>query len=342
MICRRFGSKPLLTRCHLPQMPPEIVDASSVFNPGAMAIDGVTYLLLRVQTRGRRTFLVPAHSHDGAEFRVAQRPVQLLGLDGLSGSGLHVYHVYDPRITVMEDRIHVVTAMDTDRGCRLAIWRTAGNPGSGFAGLDNLMLVGLVRGSPDGTSGVSSGHENTRNGVLFPERIDGRYAMLHRPNGPQSDGPASGNTIVFSQSDDLRIWDTGRAVLSGRPHYWDELIGSGPPPLKTEKGWLHVYHGVATHFQSVNIYQAGAVLLDLADPTRVLGRTRDNLLEPREGWEVTGQVPNVVFPSGWVADTLDDAGHASLDSRVRIYYGAADTVVARADTTVAELISACE
>ena len=129
--------------------------------------------------------------------------------------------------------------------------------------------------------------------------------------------------------------------MRGRLHFWDELIGPGPPPVKTRDGWLLIYHGIATHLAGACIYQAGAALLDLEDPTRVLARTRDNILEPRELWETTGQVPNVVFPSGIVVENHNDEGFAEPDSRTLVYYGAADTCVGVATTTVAELIAAC-
>jgi beta-1,4-mannooligosaccharide/beta-1,4-mannosyl-N-acetylglucosamine phosphorylase len=119
------------------------------------------------------------------------------------------------------------------------------------------------------------------------------------------------------------------------------MIGAGPPPLKTREGWLLVYHGVATHVGGACIYQAGAALLDLDDPSRVLARTRDNVLEPRARYETTGQVPNVVFPSGAIVDECDDEGFARPESRISIYYGAADTSVGLATATVADLISAC-
>ena len=80
--------------------------------------------------------------------------------------------------------------------------------------------------------------------------------------------------------------------MEGRFHYWDENIGAGPPPIKTEKGWLLIYHGITMHYQP--IYQAGVVLLDLNEPWRVISRGRYNVLEPREMWEMVGQVPNVV------------------------------------------------
>ena len=129
-------------------------------------------------------------------------------------------------------------------------------------------------------------------------------------------------------------------MIDGRFHYWDEFIGSGPPPVKTRRGWLHVYHGVAGHFGSSNIYQAGVVLLDLDDPSRVIGRSRCNILEPREPYELTGQVPNVVFPSGMIVESCDAEGFALPESPVNIYYGAADTVVGLATATVQDLCTA--
>ncbi len=83
------------------------------------------------------------------------------------------------------------------------------------------------------------------------------------------------------------------------------------------------------------------MLLDLADPTRVVARTRRNILEPREPYELCGQVPNVVFPTGWIVDACDEEGFADPDARVKIYYGAADTVIGLAECTVRELLGAC-
>ena len=92
----------------------------------------------------------------------------------------------------------------------------------------------------------------------------------------------------------------------------------------------------------MNVYQMGAAVLDADDPSRVLARTRRNLLEPREPYELTGQVPNVVFPSGWIVEGVSGDEIAEDDALVRIYYGAADTCVGLAETTIGELIAACE
>jgi len=197
-------------------------------------------------------------------------------------------------------------AMDMDSGCQLGLAQTMD--------FENYEFLGITS------------NEDTRNGVLFPEKINGNVA--------------SGNTIMISQSEDLLNWQTIAPVISGRFHYWDELIGAGPPPIKTKKGWLQIYHGVATHFASSNIYQAGVMLLDLENPAKVIGRSRYNILEPRETYEQLGQVPNVVFPSGAIVKKVDADGFADLDSEVYVYYGAADTCVGLAICTINELIEA--
>jgi beta-1,4-mannooligosaccharide/beta-1,4-mannosyl-N-acetylglucosamine phosphorylase len=130
--------------------------------------------------------------------------------------------------------------------------------------------------------------------------------------------------------------------MNGRLHYWDELIGSGPPPVKTREGWLHLYHGIAQHLESIYIYQVGVVLLDLNDPGVVLRRGRYNIMEPREMYELTGQVPNVVFPGGMIVEQTDGDGYALEESEVKVYYGAADTVIGLATTTIARLLAACQ
>jgi beta-1,4-mannooligosaccharide/beta-1,4-mannosyl-N-acetylglucosamine phosphorylase len=244
----RRHPRPVLTREDVPDVRPEIVDATSVFNPGAIDDEGTTRLLLRVQTRGRRTHLLEAASDDGVSFAVRPEIVRVEGLDAV---GSTVHHVYDPRLTRIDGVVHAVVALDLDDGCRLGVAR--------WTVPSRLELRGLVS------------DEDERNGVLFPERVGGRWMMLSRPNRPVVEGAATtGDEIVLAASDDLCRFERIGPVMSGRRHYWDELIGAGPPPVKTREGWLLVYHGVATHLASAWIYQAGAALLDLEDPTRVL------------------------------------------------------------------------
>ena len=319
MIFDRHPRNPILTRAEIPPFPPRVVDPSSVFNPGALRVDDTTHLLLRVQARSRETFLFHAHGPDGVRFEVEPRPVVIEGIEEV---GEHVYHVYDPRLTRVGDEILITFAADVEDACRVGIARTRD--------FERFELVNYER---DG---------DARNAVLFPEKRDGRYLRLVRPNRIALEGgPVSGDEIELQESADLHAWRTVAPVMSGRPHYWDERIGSGPPPIKTREGWLHLYHGVATHFQSACLYQAGAVLLDLDDPARVLARTWNNVLEPRERYETTGQVPNVVFPSGAVVHEYDDEGFALPHSKLDVYYGAADTCVGLATTRIDGLIQAC-
>jgi beta-1,4-mannooligosaccharide/beta-1,4-mannosyl-N-acetylglucosamine phosphorylase len=315
---KRHPGNPILTRADVPDAPPLLTDATSVFNPGAVKVGDRYLLIVRVQARSRETFMLVAESADG--FRFAVRP-GIVELRGIEKTPERIYHVYDARITRIDGAYYVMFAMDMDGGCRLGLARTEDFRDFEFLGITSAADV--------------------RNGVLFPEKVGGVYLRLERPNRVRLEGgPTTGSEIWLAESDDLVRWRARGPVLGGRFHYWDEYIGSGPPPVKTRRGWLHVYHGVATHFGSANIYQAGVVLLGLDDPSRVLGRSRGNVLEPREPYELMGQVPNVVFPSGMVVEELDPEGYALPSSPVKVYYGAADTVVGLAVTTVGELLDA--
>jgi len=313
----RSEKNPIITRTDIPNIYPKVVDVSSVFNPGAIKYNGKYILLLRVQNRGRETFIMQAESDNGVDFSVINKIVDFKGIEKIKET---IYHIYDARITKLEGKYYIMFAMDMDSGCQLGLAKTETFEEYEFLGI------------------ISNG--DIRNGVLFPEKVNGKYLRFDRPNKVQLEGgPSSGNTICLSESDDLLHWKTTKAVMSGRFHYWDENIGSGPSPVKTREGWLHVYHGVATHFASSNIYQAGVSLHDLNDPSVIIGRGKYNILEPREIYELTGQVQNVVFPCGMVVEEYDGEGFALPESKVSIYYGAADTVVGLATTTVKELIA---
>lgn len=158
---------------------------------------------------------------------------------------------------------------------------------------------------------------DNKDGVLFPERVGNRYLLLHRfpPD------------MWLATSTDLRHWEGHQIVLRTRPALWDERkLGAGPPPVRTSRGWLFCYHGVDHH----NVYRAGFALLDLEDPRRVLGRSQEPALEPLVSWEVTGQVPRVVFPTGMVL----------RGDELLVYYGAADTVIGVARGSLQQILAA--
>jgi len=313
----RCERNPVLTRLDIVSRHPALLDVSSVFNPGGIMYQGSFLLLLRVQNRARETLLVKATSQNGIDFKVSDEPVAMLHLERCPHI---IYHIYDPRITHAHEpgTYHVICAMDTDAGCFLGLFTTIE--------FDYLEFIALVS-EPD-----------VRNGVL----LEGTPYRFERPNTYlREDGVKTGSAIICSESSDFLHWEPVAKVFAGRPHYWDELIGSGPSPLKTEAGWLHIYHGVATHFASVNIYQAGVSLHDADQPWLCLARGKYNILEPRESYELCGQVPNVVFPSAAIPAELDSNGCVPLDSDIYVYYGAADTCVGLAITTARDLIAHC-
>ncbi len=312
----KFHKEEIIRREDLVSDLPELTDVSSIFNPGAIKLNDKYYLLLRVQNRGRETYLVKAKSDNGIDFTLDDQPVTILGMDSIKND---IRHIYDPRLTFIDNLIYIITAVDTSQGCFLGLFISKD--------LEILEWKGFI-------SDV-----DTRNGAIFPEMIKGRYARLERPNkSTLANGTKTGSAIYVSYSDDLLKWDNHELVMQGNPHYWDELIGSGPVPIKTRHGWLHIYHGVATHFASSNIYQAGFSFLALDNPARVLFRSKNNFLEPREYYECVGQVPNVVFPTGIIALEYDEKGYVQDDSDLYVYYGCADTSVGLLKTNMSYFI----
>lgn len=313
---KRYNKNPILTREDIPEIAPDLVNVTSVFNPGAIKYQDKILLMLRVQNRARETYFLMAESKDGVQFQISPKLIRFKGLEKIQQK---IYHCYDARITFLDGIYYIMFALDMENACFLGLAKT-----NDFEEFEFLGIIST---------------EDNRNGVLFPEKVHGKYLRLDRPNKLQLiNGPTSGNAIYLSESDDLLNWKTVNIVIDGSNHFWDERIGAGSPPIKTEKGWLQIYHGIATHFGSGNIYQAGVMLLDLENPDVIIGRGRFNILEPREMYEMVGQVPNVVFPSGAVVEELDNDGFATLHSRVLVYYGAADTCVGLATSTIEELI----
>ena len=165
-----------------------------------------------------------------------------------------------------------------------------------------------------------------RDVVLFPEKIAGKYAVLHRPaNWIGEEYETSGPSIWFAATDSLDQKITGHKLVMRAEAEWEgNKLGAGPPPIKTESGWLLIYHGVDNN----NVYRGGAALLDLKEPWNVLARTREPILEPEEKWELEGDVPNVVFPEGMVV----------VDKSLIVFYGAADKVCCAASVNLDEFI----
>jgi beta-1,4-mannooligosaccharide/beta-1,4-mannosyl-N-acetylglucosamine phosphorylase len=218
--------------------------------------------------------------------------------------GPYVYR-YDPRVCWIEDRYYV-SWCNGYHGPTIGIGYT--HDFETFYQLENAFLP------------------YNRNGVLFPRKINGKYAMYSRPSDT---GHTPFGDIFYSESPDMIHWGCHRFVMRPTGGWQSTKVGAGPTPIETTEGWLMIYHGVLTSCNGF-VYSFGAALLHLEQPWKVMYRTAPYLLAPKMLYECVGDVPNVAFPCAALCD--------APTGRMAIYYGGADTVTCLAYTRVDELI----
>jgi predicted GH43/DUF377 family glycosyl hydrolase len=282
---------------------------NAVFNPAAAAVNGDTVLLARVEDRRGISHLTVARSANGIDGWSIE-PEPLLAPE--YGIASEQWGFEDPRVVWVEELGRWVITCTA--------YGPAG-PAVFLATTEDFTAVeryGVVK------------HPEDKNAALLPHRIDGRWVLLHRPK--TQFGGAHGE-ILLSRSADLVSWSAPQQVLQPRAGaWWDSLrIGIGPPPLRTEHGWLLVYHGVKDTVAG-EVYRVGLALLDLEEPTHVLRRLPTWILAPLAAYERTGDVPNVVFPCGLLHDPEGD--------EIRIYYGAADSCICLSTARLRDLLDA--
>lgn len=254
-------------------------EALNVFNAAAVYYNGLFHLLYRAQGPNYVSTIGYAVSRDGFDWLRLDRPV-LEPANEFETKG-----VEDPRITRIGDTFYMAYTAYSDHGTRVSL-----------AASSNLIAWERL--------GVILPGEDNKDVALFPEKIGGRYILLHR-RPPH---------IWIAYSDDLLHWTDHQVIIRPRPETWEHLkIGIAGPPEKTDYGWLLIYHGV----DADKVYRLGVALLDLDDPSKVIRRQEEPILEPEEEWELHGDVPNVVFSCGQVM--MNDA--------LYVYYGGADRVI---------------
>lgn len=291
----------------------------AVFNPGATLFRGKFHLLYRAigEDIDYISSIGHAVSDDGVNFVKDPMPVIVPEKD------YEKHGIEDLRINPLEGSFyltHTVLGSPAKEG---------GEP----------HRVGLIKTNDFKTFerlGVITAKEIcSRNGVLFPEKINDHYVLLHRPLYPVKSERNKDKTVApeiwISYSHDFLRWEDHQFLME--PLFWWESykIGCGPPPIKTKKGWLIICHGVQELAPLNRIYRAGIVLLDLKDPRKVIYRSKEPIFEPREEYELFGDVPNVVFPTGLV----------EKDGWLYLYYGAADTTVCLATARLDEVLGFC-
>lgn len=299
----RFEGNPIITPA---DVSPKV---NAIFNPAATIFDGETLLLARVEDRSGMSNLVVARSSDGlTDWTVEPRR----GIRADPQRFEERWGIEDPRITRIDGTYYVVYTGYSEGGPLICLATTTD--------FESFQRHGVLMPPED------------KDAALFPLRFGDRWALIHRPV-PTTVGFSA--HIWLSWSPDLRYWGDGQILLHARAGgLWDaNKVGLGPPPLQTDQGWLICYHGVRVT-ASGSIYRAGLALLDLDDPCNVLGRTDEWVFGPKEPYERGGDVPGVVFPSGWVLDEDGDT--------IRLYYGAADTVIGVARASLRHLLRLVE
>ncbi len=343
IMANRFPQNPIIsTKDILPSQPGFVIE--SVLNPGVFQFEGKTWLLLRVAERpiqkegmvsfpilladGRleilefeksdpnlrlddarmvgyknKTYLSTiSHlrlvcSDDGINFyEPSDFPTKIFGQPPLENFGIE-----DCRVSLMDGVFHLTFTQVSENGVGVGLMRTRD--------WRNFSRDGMII------------PPHNKDCALFEEKIGGKYFCFHRPSGIE----LGGNFIWLASSPDLLHWGNHQCILRTREGFWDSArVGAGAAPIKTEAGWLEIYHGA----DAKNRYCLGAILLDLDDPSKVLARSHDPIFSPEADYELTGFFGNVVFTNG----------HIVRGDEITMYYGASDEVICGATLSVSEIL----
>jgi len=312
---RRYPNNPILSAEDIPY------SATLIFNAGVTKFQGRYVMVFRNDYGGKPgtrrfkgTNIGVAFSDDGLHWKSKSKPWIEWKTDEID-------RTYDPRITAIDGRCYLCFAVDTRHGIR-----------GGIAVTDDL----------DKWEVLSLSAPDNRNMVLFPEKINGKFMRLERPFSIYGRGEPENFDIWFSESPDCVHWGNTQLVLGSEKISWcNSKIGPGAPPIKTQKGWLTLFHVVtidrtrelpAWHRDWFKTYTMGLMLLDIEKPWLIKGVCQKPLMVPETQYELKGYRGNVLFPGGMILEK---------NGEVKIYYGAADTVECLATAHVDKLLALC-
>ncbi|MGC8594806.1 MAG: glycosidase [Candidatus Kryptoniota bacterium] len=299
-LLHRCEKNPILTPADWPY------PVNSVFNPGAARLsDGTTLLLCRVEDRRGISHFCAARSKNGVDnWEIDRIPTLLPEPEKFPEE---VWGIEDPRITFVPEMNTYVIAYTA--------YSKAG-PGVSLATTSDFRSfnrIGVVMPPDD------------KDAAVLPRRIGGRWALIHRPI------TGLGAHIWLSYSPDLKHWGNHRLIMPARKGAWWDAnkIGLSIPPIETPEGWMIMYHGVK-QTAAGSLYRLGLALMDLNNPEKCIIRAEPWFLGPEEQYERRGDVDNVIFPCGYTIEDDNDT--------LRVYYGAADTVIALATGSIREML----
>ena len=283
-----------------------------VFNPAATIFKDKILLIYRAQGKDRISRFGLAASVDGFNFTRSEVPI----FKGDEDNKYERLGVEDPRITKIGDTFFIVYTSASVYPANVKKKKFAPSLSSEVPWRVRVSLTTTLDFKTFTRLGILLPDLDTKDGCLFPEKINGKFLLIHRiyPN------------MYLTTSPDLKNWTNHQVLAITRKGMWDsERIGADPPPIKTAKGWLLIYHGV----DNQKIYRLGLMILDLNNPNKVLHRSSKPIFEPEERYEKEGYVKNVVFSCGAV----------QKNSELFIYYGGADKVIGLATVSIREVLN---
>ncbi|WP_411029709.1 glycoside hydrolase family 130 protein [Spongiimicrobium sp. 3-5] len=342
----RHKNNPLLSPKNLiPSDPSMIIEC--LLNPGVFEFDGRIGLLVRVAERTAQkegTVSVPIYNSkgnveilnfDGADPKLDTSDARLISYDGtvylttishlrllfsddattfyeldeyppIFGEGEYEsYGIEDCRVVKIKDTYYLTYTMVSPNGVGVGLRTTKD--------WKNFEHKGMIL-SP-----------HNKDCAIFEERINGKFYALHRPSSPE----LGGNYIWLGESLDGEHWGNHKCIAKTRKDKFDsKRLGAGAAPIKTEKGWLQIYHGATAEHR----YCLGAILLDLKDPSIVIARSEEPIMEPSADYERTGFFGEVIFTNG----------HRVSGDQIEMYYGAADEFVGLATFSIKEILKTLE
>ena len=274
-----------------------------IFNSAVMPYeDGFIGVFRGEQTNGV-PYIYLGKSEDAIHWNFEENKIPFKDEDG---NDFMPIYAYDPRLVKVEDTYYIIWCQDF-YGAAIGMAKT--QDFKTFTRIENPFLP------------------FNRNAVLFPRKIDGKFKLLSRPS---DSGHTPFGDIFISESKDLEYWGKHRHVMGRGSAWWESVkIGGGAAPIETSEGWLLFYHGVSGTCNGL-VYSIGGAILDIDEPSKVKYRCETFLLTPEEWYEERGFVPNVTFPCATI--------HDAETGRIAVYYGAADSYVGLAFTTVDEVV----
>lgn len=295
----KYTNNPILTKDNVP------FQVNSIFNAGAVRINGKYLLLCRTEMPNGRSSLTLAESTDGIDFKVGNKPC-LTPQDHEEFLSYVEWGIEDPRITKIDDKYFLTY--------------------TGYSKHEPLVMLAETSDFEKFIVHGPISEPSNKDCSLFPEKINGFYWKVDRP-------VAEGrNDIWISKSPDLIHWGSFKMLMEPTAGTWEnDKIGSSSNPIKTEEGWLMLYHGVR-EITFGAMYKIGVVLLDLEKPWIVRGKTAEPIIVPDYHFERIGDVGNVVFSNGWILEP---------DGEIKIYYSGADLNICLATTSKDYLLSLC-